>query len=76
MFIKIIKKLYGSIEVWLMKDNNNGMRLFLFTEVFEGDSIETIKDFVALMSDFPVFCLEESITTTPVDLDSILTCSF
>lgn len=72
MFIRIIKKFDGSVEVWLMKDSDNGMRLFYFRDIFEGDAVETIKDFIALMSAFQVVCHEQTLITTLTDLDSIL----
>lgn len=72
MFVKIIKTFNGAVEIWLMKDPDNGMRLFYFRDILEGDAIETAKDFLAMMEHFPFVCLEESITVIPSTVDLIL----
>lgn len=72
MFAKVIKKLNGSIGVWLMKDLNNGYRIGYFDSE-STESMDTLKDLISIIQDgLSIVCLEETITTTPTDLDLIL----
>lgn len=75
MFVKIVRAFDKSIEVWIMGDPDNGVRIYdldIQTDEAHMEAVETIKDFLAVVKDFPVVCLEITSIITQADLELIL----
>lgn len=70
MYVRIIKKLDGSIQVELVNEDK-GIVLYFFHD--KKIAAEQINRLLKVLKDFNVVSLEESIQITNVDLDLLLT---
>ena len=70
MFNRIIRRIDLSVDVELVGENGQTIRVYDFSRAMS--AAQPIKNLLAVLKDFPVVCLEESITVTPVELDSFM----
>ena len=70
MFIRITRRVDLSVDVELVGENGQAIRVYDFSRAMS--ATQPIKDLLEVLKDFPVVCLEESITITPVELDSFM----